>query len=309
MARVPDLMGAPDLPEELKEAALNGELVMFVGAGVSRLVGLPSWGGLAWSALSDLRKAGALNYSELEQLKNLDPQKQLSIAELIASENSLPFDLAKHLRPPSDDSGIYRYLNDIGCACVTTNYDELLSPNFVPTDDGSTTPVSVRRITQTRDFHAHHLNSPGTVVHLHGAVSQPSTIVATTKDYLEHYDKEPVQNFLGELFRKKVVLFIGYGLEEAEVLEHILRRGGVSNSQIKRRFALQGFFRSEGPLYNNLYQYYLKSFGLHLIGFVRDHKDYGQLEAIAKTWSELIEVRPPAQAENLAFMDEVLEDA
>lgn len=309
MARAPDLMETPDLPEEIKEAALNGEFVLFVGAGVSRLVGLPSWRGLAWFALSDLQKTGVLNFSELEQLKTLDPKKQLSIAELIASQNSVSFDLAEHLRSSGGEEGIYRYLNNIGCACVTTNYDELLSPRFFPTDDGSTSPATVTRVIQSSEFYADHLDSPGTVVHLHGAVSQPSTMVVTTKGYLEHYDDEQVQHFLGELFEKKVVLFIGYGLEEAEVLEHILRRGGVSDSQIKRRFALQGFFRSQEPLYRNLHEYYLKSFGVHLIGFVRDHKDYGQLEAIAKTWSELIEVRPPAQAEDLAFMDEVLEGA
>jgi hypothetical protein len=309
MARVPPLRETPDLPDELKEAALNGELVLFVGAGVSKLVGLPSWGELACSALNDLQEAGVLNFSELEQLKTLDPRKQLSIAKLIAVENSVPFDLAKHLRSSSGEEGIYRYLNEIGCACVTTNYDELLSPRFVPTDEGSTSPATAKRVVQTSEFHAAHLNSPGTVVHLHGAVSQPATMVATTKDYLEHYDNKQVQHFLAELFVKKVILFIGYGLEEAEVLEHILRRGGARDSQIRRRFVIQGFFRSEEPLYKNLHEYYRKSFGVHLIGFVRDYKNYDQLEAIAKTWSELLEVHPPAQAEDLDFMDEVLFDA
>lgn len=308
MSRVPDLMETPDLPDELKESALNGEFVLFVGAGVSRLVGLPSWAGLASLALNDLQKAGVLNFSDLEQLKTLDARKQLSIAKLIASENSLSLDLAKHLSSSGEEIGIYRYLNKIGCACVTTNYDELLCPRFAPIS-GSIPPPAVKRIIKVSEFYADHLNSPGTVVHLHGSVSDSSSIIATTKDYLDHYDNQHVQHFLGELFEKKIVLFIGYGLEEAEVLEHILRRGRVSNSNIKRRFSLQGFFRSQEPLYKNLHEYYLKSFGVHLIGFIRDHKDYSQLEGIAKAWSEIIQVRPPAQAEDLAFMDEVIGDA
>ncbi len=38
MYRVPDLREIPVLPNELKDAGLNGELVLFTGAGVSRLI-------------------------------------------------------------------------------------------------------------------------------------------------------------------------------------------------------------------------------------------------------------------------------
>jgi hypothetical protein len=57
MSRPPDLREVPDLPEEIRQAALDGDLVLFVGAGVSMLVGLPSWDGLAWKALKDLRQS------------------------------------------------------------------------------------------------------------------------------------------------------------------------------------------------------------------------------------------------------------
>lgn len=270
------------------------------------LVGLPSWEGLAGQALEDLRQKRHLNYSELEQLKGLDPKKQLSIAKQIAEENSITLKLEKHLAVGMGDKGIYSYLNKIGCACVTTNYDELLEPHFYHTKNGSATAVPVVRVSQKEDLLAGHLNSPGTVVHLHGSVSRPDTMVVTTKQYLEHYDDEMVKHFLGELFEKKTTLFIGYGLEEAEILEHILRRGRVRDTKDKRRFALMPFFMSQFPLYKMLYEYYLKSFGVHLIGFVRDHKDYKQLEDIVKTWSEQIEVRPPALTVDLEFMDEVL---
>jgi len=304
---VPDLREIPDISPEIQQAALNGDLVLFVGAGVSMLVGLPSWNGLAWSVLNDLREKGYINYSELEQLKTLDPKKQLSIAELIAEENGFTLELARHLTAEKGDKGIYKFLNEIGCACVTTNYDELLSPRFYQTPDGSTTAAPVTRVTQKDGFYAGLLNTPGTVVHLHGSVSKPESMVVTTKDYLEHYDNETVQYFLKELFEKKTLLFIGYGLEEAEILEHILRRGGVKNTKVRKRFALQGFFLSQDPLYRKLHDYYRKSFGVHLVGFVRDHKDYGQLDLIAKTWAEQIEVRPPALAEDLEYMDEVLD--
>lgn len=306
MSRPPDLREIPELPEEIRQTALDGDLVFFVGAGVSMVVGLPSWDGLAFKALEELRQKGYLNYSELEQLKSLEPKKQLSIAELIAKENSISLELPKHLDIGESDKGIYDYLNKIGCACVTTNYDELLKPQFNQTKDGSTTAAPVTRINQKNDFHAGHLNVPGTVVHLHGSVSTPETMVVTTKKYLEHYDDQTVQHFLGELFEKKTILFIGYGLEESEILEHILRRGGVQDTENRRRFALMPFFLSQTPIYKMLYEYYKKSFGVHLIGFIRDHKNYKQLADIVKAWSEQIEVKPPALVKDLEFMDEVL---
>ncbi len=306
MARAPDLREIFDPPDEIVQAGLNGDLVFFVGAGASMLLGLPSWSGLAARALDDLRQNGYLNYSELEQLYGLDPKKQLSIAYSIAEDNRYNLDLTKHLASKSEGDGIYKAVNDIGCSCVTTNYDELLAPRFVDTKDGSTTAASVNRVFEKEKFFAKLLNEPGTVVHLHGATSKPETMIVTTKHYLEHYDHENVQEFLGELFEKKTILFLGYGLEEAEILEHILRRGSVKRTSNRRRFALQGFFLSQKPLYENLHTYYENSFGVHLLGFVRDHDNYKRLEEIIKTWRNQIEVRKPPLAADNDFMDEVL---
>ena len=307
MSKPPDLREEVPLPDEIRQAALDGNLVLFVGAGVSILVELPSWNELAWKALEDLRQRELFNYSELEQLKCLDAKKLLSIAEVVAEQNAITLDLVKHLNKGDGDTGIYYYLNKIGCTCVTTNYDELLKPQFNRVKDSSATAVPVIRLNHKSDFHAGRLNVPGTVIHLHGSISRPETMVFTTKQYLEHYDHDTVKNFLAELFDKKAVLFIGYGLEEAEILEHILRRGQVKDTKkVKKRFALMPFFQSQRPLYERLHDYYEKSFGVHLRGYIRDHKDYRQLEDIIKAWSEQIEVRPPALSSELDFMDEVL---
>lgn len=307
MAGAPDLRETFDPPDEIIQAGLDGDLVFFVGAGASKLHGLPSWSELAALVLKDLRLKGDLNYSDLEQLHGLDPRKQLSIAYSIAEAKQYKLDLKKHLKPKSEGAGIYKAINDIGCSCITTNYDELLAPRFVA-KDGSTTAASVNRVSEKEQFFAKLLNEPGAVVHLHGAISKPETMIITTKHYLEHYDDENVQEFLGKLFEKKTILFIGYGLEEAEILEHILRRGSVKKNSSRRRFALQGYFLSQKPLYENLHTYYQNSFGVHLLGFVRDYDDYKCLEKIIKIWRNQIEVRKPPLAADYDFMNEVLGD-
>lgn len=108
------------------------------------------------------------------------------------------------------------------------------------------------------------------------------------------------------MFKKKTILFLGYGLEEAEILEHILRRGHVRFTRDRRRFVLQGYFRTQQPLYENLHSYYEKSFGVHLLGFLRDHDNYNCLDSIIKDWANKIEVRKPMLADDVDFMNEVL---
>ena len=125
MKKVPDLREIPELPEEVIQAGLDGNLILFVGAGISMMVGLPSWGGMAWQALVDLKDKKIINFSDIDQLKSLDAKKLLSIATLLAEENEIQLDLTTKLKSTSVSDGVYKTLNDIGCACVTTNYDLL----------------------------------------------------------------------------------------------------------------------------------------------------------------------------------------
>jgi hypothetical protein len=79
------------------------------------------------------------------------------------------------------------------------------------------------------------LSQPNTVIHLHGSLREPETMIMTTSDYISRYaaynrssndpqTENPVLTFLSFLFQHRTVLFIGYGLEELEILEYVLRR-------------------------------------------------------------------------------------
>lgn len=308
MTKISELREIIYPPEEVVQAAMNGDLVMFVGSGISMLLGLPSWKGLAAAVFDDLRQAGLLNYSEIEQLKTLDAKKQLSIAKLIAEDYKHPFDLVKHFQDRREGNSIYKALNDIGSVCVTTNYDELLAPRFKETADGSTTPIAGARILEQSKIYPHNLDDPGTVIHLHGAISNPGTMVVTTEDYLKHYDNEHVQVFLDALFTRKTVVFVGYGLDEAEILEHILRRGSATTTKGQKRFVLQGFFQSQRHLFEHLHRYYEKSFSMKLLGFLRDHQDYDCQAGIIEHWSQKLKVRKPPLATDTDSIDEVCPD-
>ena len=88
-----------------------------------------------------------------------------------------------------------------------------------------------------------------------------------------------------------------------------MRRSGVKQASDERqRFLLQPFFTSEQPLYNRLKVYYQKSFGVHLIGYARDKKDYRQLEGVIEQWSQKLNVRQPALVDDWDMMDRILID-
>jgi hypothetical protein len=304
-----DILGTlPPIPEEVLEAAKDGRLVLFVGAGASMMVGMPSWGGLASAALNSLVVQGYIDYAELDQLKTLDPKKQLSIADFISQEHGHHLELSQYLKARWKSS-IYPNINSIKATCVTTNYDHELCP--LPLEEASEqeTKASVVRKSGVENLQAADLKVPGTVIHLHGDMNNPETMIVTTRDYLAHYDEPKVQHFLSELFRDYVVAFIGYGLDESEILEHILRRSGVKESATKRqRFLLQPFFKSQQSLYERLKVYHQKSFGVHLIGYARDEKDYQQLENVIEQWALKLTVRPPALVGDIEMMDRILND-
>jgi len=57
----------PELSSEVENAARSGELVVFVGAGISRLVDCPSWDQFADRVLTQLVPNG-INYYERDRI-------------------------------------------------------------------------------------------------------------------------------------------------------------------------------------------------------------------------------------------------
>ena len=80
---------SPEVPPEIENAAQSGELVVFVGAGISRLIKCPSWDGFADKVLEQLVPEG-IDYHELSQINGIrDPKKRLSIAKIVAEATRL----------------------------------------------------------------------------------------------------------------------------------------------------------------------------------------------------------------------------
>ncbi|MGH8321400.1 MAG: SIR2 family protein [Gammaproteobacteria bacterium] len=270
------------LPPEIATAAETGELVLFVGAGISRMVGCPGWDQMANKILDQLVPNG-IDYNELSQITQIaDPKKRLSFAKIIAQKHNIQIDYNAIFNSPPTDGDVYSYLNRFNSAFITTNYEMHLVP-----DSRATEPETNWRFHRRQDLLNVHLDKNGNVIHLHGCLADPDSMIVTTRDYLVHYSSKQVQDFLTYLFANKTVLFLGYGLDEIEVLESIVRNAGMKaagEQERIRRFTLQGFFSAEVGLAKMLEEYYLETFGMQLIGFPKDKKNYAQQVDILAAW-------------------------
>ncbi len=290
----------PEVPEELINAAESGMLVVFIGAGISRLVGCPSWYGFADAVMSQLTP-DVIDYHGKSLIDSIpDPRKRLSIAKILADEKckEINYKSIFDIKPKSD---IYQYINRLACTFVTTNYDKFIIPEI-----SATKSEEDWRLFNLEDILRDKLDNQGNVIHLHGCVDNPKSMIITTKDYLLHYASGEIPTFLEYMFAKKTVLFIGYGLKETEILEYILKYSNQLEGREKKLFILQGFFKAEDTLFEALEKYYEQSFNTKLIRFPKDYYDYEYQKIIIKKWGEKLNFSPPELFDELKAMEEEL---
>jgi SIR2-like domain len=326
----------PPVPEGLREAAQKGTLIPFVGAGASRLAGCPSWPQLADGALEAFVESGKFSYGQLAQIQHLNARVKLSLALGLARQHKQPIDFNKLISPKDgygNEAGrrLFGSLSTLGKTFVTTNYDPWLD-TFVPdlppslgagsVQDMASATVKRRTVyDKVTDFIPANLNEPDAVFHLHGSLRNTDEMIVTTRDYILRYANDRhasdpskenrTLTFLEYLFEKKTVLFIGYGLEELEILEYIIqkaRRAGPENEAEARHFMLQGFYSHEFELMRSLSSYYREECGIQLIPFCRDRKDYRQLLDVLDKFAEIAPASEPLHLQKLMEMEGLLDD-
>lgn len=302
-----DIREMPELEPEIIEAAKNGSLVIFIGAGISRLAGHKSWNAFATSVLDQLVNNRVINHYDKQLINTLnDPRQRLSIAQILDNESKAKdcgIDYNEIFSVDPEKSKIYEYINLFECSFVTTNYDKMIKPKV-----SNREPQQDWRYYQRKDLLSAHLDKKGAVIHLHGCIDDPKSMIVTTHDYLNHYSSGEIPEFLRYLFSKKTVLFLGYGLQETEILEYLLKPSDQVGEDQIRLFILQGFFSSEQKLFNELCKYYKVSFNAKLIGFNRDYNDYEQQTIIIEKWSKSLTFNEPQLADAANAMIGELDD-
>jgi hypothetical protein len=324
----------PPLPPGLNEAALRGTLIPFIGAGASRVAGCPNWIEFADRALRYFVDQGKFTHGQLAQLGQQHPRVKLSIARGLQRQHNLPIRFDAILHPDGRNTNpkgrrLYEALSKLGRTFVTTNYDDWLDttiggPSPTVSAGGGIGTATIGQkptvIYRVEELTLDNLERPNTVFHLHGSLLDPTGMILTTQDYVRHYandrradsseEENRVLTFLGFLFSEKNVLFVGYGLEELEILEYIIGKARLMAEPGKtemRHFLLQGFFSHEEELARSLSNYYAEC-GIELIPFLRDQKDWDQLMDVLEEYARIAPAGAPLNVQILKEMEALLNE-
>lgn len=296
------------IPETLRLAARRGELVVFVGAGVSALCDSPLWDSFANKIVDQLRTLSNLSFLEAEQLKSIsDPRRRASIAMDLAEECGAPINFDAILHPKevsADGQEAYRLLAAMNPVFVTTNYDTWLDrippeplhgvEGVVPNEAVSSRSLTRPRYFQPDDFTADKLFERGAVIHLHGSCEAPKSMIISLRDYISHYAKETVQTFLTEMFRTRCVLFLGYSLSELEVLEFIVKYnapGTAPTDGEPRHYILYPFRSSETHQLDFITRFFRQQCGIGVISYCIDQAGFQEIVSVLGNWRGQLDIR------------------
>ncbi|AKT36030.1 SIR2 family protein [Chondromyces crocatus] len=198
---------------DLRTAYDSGQLIAFVGAGVSVGAGLPTWRKLA-EILRDRAQERGAEPSALLELDELIQGNQLLDA-ISAAKHLLRVDFEREVLRSLDDRGIpdvpeaaaaIAALSPRLWSVITTNLDRLLSRAFSGAWDELTDPPG--NLAQDKHY----------ILKIHGTLRDARTWVFTRDQYDKAMFASPqLQATIGALYRTHPFLFLGFGLADDNI--------------------------------------------------------------------------------------------
>ncbi len=210
--------------KDIKKAQENNQLVIFVGAGVSKNSNVPTW----WELIKKL--AIELNYDKCDDCKcknkgkkcpddkcenryNFTQEDFLRIPQYFYQKNkedeNVYFDLIQTtLRggngPNPIDDEIFDLLPH---HIITTNYDNLL--------ESSTAINSQLYSVVSQDSDLLSKSNDRYIIKMHGDLENVDTIVLKENDYIDYEQKHPlISTFIRSLLVNHTFVFLGYSLND-----------------------------------------------------------------------------------------------
>lgn len=205
-------LGPVELPGPLVDAAADGKLVVFAGAGISRTLpaGYPDFEGLTDHLAKHTfvaRRKGEAPDAYLGRMKGAPRQ--------IGERAREYFIRRPKATTPVHEALVRLFPSGAATRIITTNYDELFE-EAAPELQVWAAPALPRG------------NEFGGIVHIHGRAAEPSSrIVITDRDFGEAYLSEGwARDFILSLYQAHPVLFVGYSYRDV-VIAYLTRGIGV----------------------------------------------------------------------------------
>lgn len=191
----------------LVEWARQGQLVLFIGAGVSIGAGLPSWHGLLTKlAINEgiLPEGDEEFRVRFHKLNPLDRARVIEM-ELLRRGDNIAGALDRILREHKNPSLAHCLLAMLPCAeAVTTNYDTL----FEIACEGNGRPVAAlpwESVSERSRW----------VLKLHGSLEHPQDLVFTRSDYLRYDERRAaLKGIVQAMLMTRMMLFVGFSMND-----------------------------------------------------------------------------------------------
>ncbi|MBF6473377.1 MULTISPECIES: SIR2 family protein [Nocardia] len=227
IARVSDHLTTGDRP-----------VVFFLGAGLSRPLGFPSWHELLGKLITYGRKVGRLDADEAVVAERLLRQADyLPCGDYLRGKMGPRVD--QHLceifgQPLPPDLGSYEYLVRLPCAgFITTNYDGALEAAYAKHFREPLVGLIPDEITMLGSI----ADRRPFLVKLHGDVGR-RRFVLSGEDYARVESNEALSRFIYSLFFNYELVFLGYGLADRDILVPLQLLGRDYHGQGPRHVAM-----------------------------------------------------------------------
>lgn len=291
----------PALPKGIIEAYERHELAVFVGAGISRLMGCQGWDQMA-NKLVDKICIPAMADQVISSCSN--SKEKITIAKRIAEKEhkmeAFWEIFHKALIPDPEKEDIYSKIALFDTLFLTTNCDGLLVAKY---------PFAYTTNCIKEDY----LKRPDKpfVYCLHGnwgdgTEEEKERLIFTEDKYLSEYQPgNQLPDFLRQVMHDKTVLFIGYGLAEFEIINAAFEP--VPPSKELKHYLLEGFFKYQQELCDAKAEYFA-SINVNLIPYSKDESGYAQQARIISEWIDELKHKTPYNSRGVLAVLDALEE-
>lgn len=280
----------PEVPPAIKEAVNNNKLVVFIGAGVSRIIGCMGWGQLANNLVNicftteKKDKTGSLiSFKEKESLsQEYDHKKIITICHHILCEKYdleetfyKEFNKSLDSIPEKEDAfNIYKEIFGLRGINITTNADKHFDRQF----------IEANRIYNVNRFSSSSIDRTK-LYQIHGSQESRKSLVFTVSQYIRRYNNPEFKDFIEKVFTDYTVLFLGYGMSEFELLDFLITKFDSSKKPKEiKHYTLLPFYSGEENILSFEQSYY-NPMGIQVIGYEKDEKGFIQLYDVLKKWN------------------------
>lgn len=297
-----DVPSLPDIPPELLEKINEEKAAFFLGAGTSRLIGCLGWKSLAERLAEKCFDKRYIDYRKKESILEIDdPKKIITICQNIFQEKErctagFIEEIRRLLAPDSNllaSYNLYNELAGISAVYITTNIDTHFDSAFkdrIAYRENEFTPEDISR---------------DKLYKIHGTIEDESSLVFTLPRYFKRYRNPVFQSFMTKIFADFSVVFLGYGLDEFEVLDFLLNKYEKETSE-QKHWILLPYYKDETYLldYDKLY---FGSMGISVIGYKKDEEGYNQLFNVIRKWRTEFRELSPIVDEDIKEMEETVD--